>query len=170
MRSLLLIRRRVIAGIAAALVAAPVWALDTPSGKVLLTISGELQQRNSAEGAAFDQAMLEKLPRHSFSTKTPWYPAPRKFTGVLLRDLLAAVGAHGKTVKAIALNDYRVDIPIEEAQRHDLMLAYLLDDKPMPVREKGPLMLMYPFDSQPELRSALNYSRAVWQLKALELK
>ena len=170
MRSFLSIRRRLVAGALAAFVTAPAWALDTPSGKVLLTISGELQQRNSAEGAAFDQAMLEKLPQHSFSTTTPWYPAARKFTGVLLRDLLAAVGARGKTIKAIALNDYRVDIPVDEAQRHSLMLAYLLDDKPMPVREKGPLMLMYPFDSQPELRSALNYSRAVWQLKALELK
>jgi hypothetical protein len=170
MRSFFPIRRRLIAGFVTALVAAPVWALDNPSGKVLLTISGELQQRNSAEGAAFDQAMLEKLPRHSFSTKTPWYPEPHKFTGVLLRDLLAAVGAHGKTIKAIALNDYRVDIPVDEAKRHDLMLAYLLDDKPVPIREKGPLMLMYPFDSQPELRSALNYSRAVWQLKALDLK
>jgi hypothetical protein len=50
------------------------------------------------------------------------------------------------------------------------MVVYRLDDKPMPVREKGPLMLMYPFDSEPELRSALNYSRAVWQLKGLDLK
>src|SRR5258706_3970439 len=170
MRSFCPSGRRLIAGLVAALVTAPSWALDTPSGKVLLTISGELQQRNGAEGAAFDRAMLEKLPQRSFSTKTPWYTEPHKFTGVVLRDVLAAVGARGKLVKAIALNDYRVDIPIEEAQRHDLMLACLLDDKPVPVREKGPLMLMYPFDSQPELRSALNYSRAVWQLKALELK
>jgi len=170
MRSSSPIRRRLIAGFIAALMAAPVWALDAPAGKVLLTVSGELQQRNTADGAAFDQAMLEKLPQRSFSTKTPWYPEPRKFTGVLLRDLLAAVGGRGKTIKAIAINDYRVDIPVEQAQRHELMVAYLLDDKPMPVREKGPLMLMYPFDSQPELRSALNYSRAVWQLKALELR
>jgi hypothetical protein len=115
-------------------------------------------------------AMLEKLPQRSFSTKTPWYPEARKFTGVLLRDLLAAVGARGKTVKAVALNDYRVDIPVDEAQRHDLMVAYLLDDKTMPVREKGPLVLIYPFDTQPQLRTAINYSRAAWQLRQLELR
>jgi hypothetical protein len=164
------VRRRLLAGLIAALVAVPVWALDPPAGKVLLSVSGELQQRNTPDGAAFDQTMLEKLPQHSFTTRTPWYPEPHKFTGVLLRDVLAAVGARGRTIKAIALNDYRVDIPFEEAQRHELLVAYLLDDKPVPVRDKGPLMLMYPFDSQPELRSAINYSRAAWQLRTLELR
>jgi hypothetical protein len=50
------------------------------------------------------------------------------------------------------------------------LVAYLLDDKPMLVRDKGPLVLIYPFDLRPDLRSAINYSRAVWQLKALELR
>ena len=34
-------------------------------------------------------------------------------------------------------------------------LARLLDDKPMPVRDKGPLFIIYPFDSKPELRNAV---------------
>jgi hypothetical protein len=164
-----LTRRLTVLALLAGVLAGPAAALDAPTGKVLLTISGDLQQRNSNEGASFDLAMLEKLPQRSFSTTTPWYPQARKFTGVLLRDLLAAVGARGTTIKAIALNDYKVDIPFEET-RHDLLVAYLLDDKSMPVREKGPLVLIYPFDGQPELRSAINYSRAAWQLKAIELR
>jgi hypothetical protein len=156
---------------AAALAAPPAaHALDVPAGRVMLTVTGEIEHRNTPDGAQFDMAMLEKLPQHSFSTRTPWYPEPRKFTGVLLRDLLAAVGARGRTIRAIALNDYRVDIPAEEAARHDLMLAFLLDDKPMAVRDKGPLVVIYPFDGHPELRSAINYSRAAWQLKQLELR
>lgn len=144
-------------------------ALDTPAGKVVLTISGDIQNRNTAEGASFDMAMLEKLPRHSFSTKTPWYPEPHKFTGVPLRELLNAVGAKGKTLKAIALNDYRVEFPVDDALRGELLVAYALDDKPMLVRDKGPLVLMFPFDARADLRTAVNYSRAAWQLKALEL-
>ena len=163
-------RRHAIVLLLASLLGSTAFALETPTGKVVLTVSGDVQVRNAAEGAAFDMAMLEKLPQRSFSTKTPWYPEARKFTGVLLRDLLAAVGARGTTVKALALNDYSVDIPVEQAQRHDLLVAYLLDDKTMPVREKGPLVLIYPFDSKPELRSAINYSRAAWQLKQLDLR
>ncbi|HJV62574.1 MAG TPA: molybdopterin-dependent oxidoreductase [Albitalea sp.] len=162
-------RRRALLAAAAAW-CLPALALDAPSGKVVLSVSGEIAQRNSPDGAAFDMAMLQKLPQRSFSTKTPWFPTPRKFTGVALRDLLAAVGAKGKTARAVALNDYRVDIPVDEAVAQDMLVAYLLDDQPMLVRDKGPLVVIYPFDSRPELRSAINYSRAIWQLKALELR
>lgn len=153
-----------------ALSAWPAQALDAPAGKVILTVSGSLTKPNDGGTAAFDLALLQALPQHSFSTKTPWYPQPRKFTGVLLRDLLTAVGSQGTTVKAGALNDYRVDIPAADLVKHGAMLAYLLDEKPMSVREKGPLVIIYPFDDQPELRSAVHYSRAVWQLRTLELK
>jgi hypothetical protein len=146
------------------------WALDAPAGKVVLTVAGELQNRNSPQGASFDMAMLQKLPQRSFMTKTPWYAQPRKFTGVALRDLLDAVGAAPKTMKAVALNDYRVDIPVDDALKGDLLVAWALDDQPMLVRDKGPIVLMFPFDSRPELRNAVNYSRAAWQLKTLELR
>jgi len=171
MESLTASRRRLLAAALFALsCAAHAQALSTPAGRVVLTITGDIQQRNTPEGAQFDVAMLEKLPMTSYATRTPWFPEPRKFTGVLMRDLLAAVGAKGRTAKAIALNDYRVDIPVEDAQRHDLLVAWLLDDKPMAVRDKGPLVVIYPFDGHPELKSAINYSRAAWQLKQLDVR
>ena len=154
-----------------ALAAAPARALDAPEGKVVLTVSGALANANDAGAASFDLALLQKLPQHSFATRTPWYSQPRKFSGVLIADLLAAVGAApGASIKAVALNDYRVDIPADDLTRQGALLAYLLDDKPMSVREKGPLVIVYPFDDRPELRTALHYSRAIWQLRSLELK
>lgn len=147
-----------------------VWALDAPTGKVVLTVSGTVQHRNAPEGASFDMPMLEKLPQHSFSTKTPWYPQAHKFTGVRLRDVLAAAGARGTVINAVALNDYRVEIPGEDAARTDVIVAYLLDDKPMTVRERGPLFVIYPFDDNPDLRNAVYFSRAIWQLRTLDVK
>ena len=69
----------------------------------------------------------------------------------------------------MALNDYLVEIPGEDVQRYDLVLARLLDDKPMPVRDKGPLFIVYPFSGHPELRNAVYYSRCAWQLKSIEV-
>ncbi|SHN35723.1 molybdopterin-dependent oxidoreductase [Rhizobacter sp. OV335] len=153
------------------LAAGAVRAADAaPEGKPLLTIAGSIQQRNGPDGLSFDLAALQKLPQQSFSTRTPWYAKPRKFTGVRLRDLLTAAGAQGQVVRAVALNDYKVDIPIEDAAASDVMVAWLLDDKPMPVRDKGPLVIIYPFDDQPELRTAVHYGRAVWQLRLLEIR
>ena len=145
-------------------------AADAPEGPVVLTISGRLRAAARPSAAQFDMAMLEKLPQTSFSTRTPWYARPRKFTGPLLRDVLAAAGASGATqLRAVALNDYFVDIPADDVQRYDVVLARLLDDKPMPVRDKGPLFIIYPFDSRAELRNALYFSRCAWQLKAIEV-
>ena len=160
-----------MAGLLALLAAPPARALDAPTDTVLLTVRGAVANSNDHGAASFDLALLRALPQHSFKTKTPWYAQPRKFSGVLLRDLLAAVGAAPDAgLNAVALNDYRVAIPGSDITQHDTMLAYLLDDQPMSVRQKGPLVIIYPFDERPELRTAVHYSRAIWQLRSLEVK
>ena len=130
-------------------------ALDRPDGPVLLTLSGKVSETNRGDTAVFDMAMLARLPQASFSVHSPWFKQARKFTGPLLRDVVAAAGGHGSQLRAVALNDYRVDLP--------------LDDKPMAVRDKGPLFIIYPFDQHAELRNPVYYSRCAWQLKAIEL-
>jgi hypothetical protein len=145
-------------------------ALDRRSGPVVLTVTGRVRNPNAGDRAEFDMAMLEKLPQHSFVTRTPWYESARKFTGPMLRDVLAACGAQGSNLRAVALNDYHVDLPFEDAQRHPVLLARLLDDKPMLVRDKGPLFIIYPFDSSPELRNTVYYSRSAWQLKTIDVQ
>ena len=144
-------------------------ALEAPGGPVVLTVRGRVAKPNQGADAVFDMAMLERLPQTSFVSRTPWYAQARKFSGPLLRDVLAAAGARGRTVRAFALNDYRVDIPYEDTQVHDMIVARLLDDRPMAVRDKGPLFILYPFDNKPELRSAVYYARSAWQLKTLEV-
>ncbi|MBT9493537.1 MAG: molybdopterin-dependent oxidoreductase [Paucibacter sp.] len=158
--------RRLFCAAAVQLAVGNAYALEAPSGAVVLTVNG-----GGVSGEAkFDIAMLAALPQQSFKTKTPWYPAARKFTGPLLRDVLAAAGARGQVIEAIAINDYKVSIPIEDALQRNLIVARLLDDKPMTLRDKGPLFIIYPFDADESLRNSLYYSRAAWQLKALRVK
>jgi len=145
-------------------------ALDKPAGRVVLTIQGDVQSPNQGDRATFDMAMLEKLPQRTFTVQTPWYPTPVTFTGPLLRDILAAAGAKGSKIVAEALNDYKTDIPLNDAMRFDVIVARLMNEKPMPVREKGPLFIVYPFDSSPELRAEIYYNRSAWQLKSLTVR
>lgn len=164
-----------IAGTAAAVASAALLptrarALDRPAGRVILTVTGVMGVHNDGESASFDIALFDRLPQHTFSTKTPWYPQSRKFTGVLVSELLKALDSQATSLRAVALNDYRVDIPATDLTRHGALIASLLDDKPIAVRDKGPLLIIYPFDDQPELRTAVFYSRAVWQLRSLELR
>lgn len=165
-------RRALLGSAAAWLLAAPpvALALDKPAGAVVLTVRGRLRSPNDGESAQFDMAMLEALPQRSFATRTPWYPQPRRFTGPLLRDVLAAAGAQGSTLRLVALNDYRVDMPFDDAQRYDVLLARLLDERPMAVRDKGPLFVIYPFDERAELRNSVYYSRSAWQLRTIDVR
>ena len=169
-RALFRIAGSLAGGASGGLVALPAAALDRPAGKVILTVSGALNTHNDANTAAFDLALFERLPQHSFSTRTPWYPQPRKFNGVRFGDLMKALDSQATSVRALALNDYRADIPTDDLVRHGAMIASRLDDRLIAVRDKGPLLIIYPFDARPELRSAIHYSRAVWQLKGLELR
>lgn len=139
------------------------------AGTVVLTVSGALRVGTQVH---FDMAALGALPQKEVVSTTPWYSSPRRFTGPLLRDLLAAAGApeQARRLRLTALNDYRVEIPVEDVRRYDVILARLLDGQPMAVRDKGPLFVIYPFDSHPELHSAVHYSRAIWQLRQLEVQ
>lgn len=142
-------------------------ALDKPTDKVVLTIAGQVSIANDGKTAVFSMQMLEKLPQRTVVTKSPWYPTGAEFTGPLLRDVLAAAGAKGDKLTAVALNDYKTEIPFEDAVKHDVILARLMNGKPMPVREKGPLFVVYPLDSKPELQSQTYYNRSAWQLARL---
>jgi hypothetical protein len=156
-----LVRRNLLLGAAMAPLAGLSVAQSAP---VVLTV-------RSAGGAdrKFDMVSLEHMPQRDIVTATPWYDKPHKFTGPLLRDVLAAAGAKGDKLKAIALNDYVVEIPAADALKYDVIVARLLDDKPMPRREKGPLFIIYPFDEQAELRKQLYFTRCAWQLKEIEV-
>jgi hypothetical protein len=150
-------------------VAGPAAALEPAKNKPVLTVSGKVADTNDAGKAVFDMAMLEALPQTSFTTATPWYNKPVKFTGPLLSDVLKAAGAKGTSLKAVAINDYKIQIPADDT-RHGVILARLVDDKPLSVRDRGPLFVVYPFDSAPELRNATYFGRSIWQLKSIEVE
>jgi len=156
--------------ISAALLAVSAHALEPAKGKVILTIQGKVGETNSPKVASFDMAMLKGLPQKTFTTHTPWDKTPTKFQGPLLRDVLAAAKANGTTIKAVALNDYKTNIPLDDAAKFDVIVAHSMNGQDIPVRTKGPLFIVYPFDSKPELAAQTYYERAAWQLQRMDIE
>jgi hypothetical protein len=144
--------------------------LARPAGKVVLTISGKIENRNSEGGAVFDLAMLDALPSRKSVVNTPWYTNRTAFEGPLGSALLDAVGAKGDKLRVVALNDYAADIPVEDFRKWPVILATRLDGNPMSVREKGPLFVIYPFDADPSLFNEKYFNRSVWQVKSIEVQ
>lgn len=132
--------RRAFVFVLAAVGVAPILAnspLPEPSGRVILTVSGAVSNRNGDGAARFGRAMLEDLGLARVSTTTSWTDGAQAFEGVLARDLLRAVGANGTTVSAAALNDYSIEIPISDIETYPVVFALRMNGVEMTARVKG---------------------------------
>lgn len=145
------------------------YALDPATGEIILTLQGKITVTNSDNRAELDRETLQKLPQHSITTETPWTEGKKTFSGPMLRDVLALVGAAGSTLTMIAINDYSVQVPVEDSVRYDTILALRLDGEILTVRSKGPLWLIYPWSTNDKLRTETYYSRSIWQLKSIDI-
>lgn len=126
--------------------------------QTLLTVTGP-------DGArSYDLAALEALETVQFATATIWTEGTPEFTGVPLMTLLEDAGIAEGTVMATAINDYAVQIPVDEITAEYPVVAYRVDGQTMSVRDKGPLWVVYPYDANPDLQSEIAYSRSIWQL------
>jgi len=144
--------------------------LEKPQGRVILTVSGAIENTNNGDVAEFDLDMLHAMGVQPLSTTTSWTDGTMEFSGVLLRDVMAAVGAKGKTVEAVALNDYAFEIAIEDFSQYPVILATRLNGKILKVRDKGPLWIVYPLDDFTEAERVQIERRMVWQLRQLIVK
>lgn len=148
--------------------AAAAQSLPEPQGPVILEVTGQVAA--SHDGAArFDLAMIEGLEQHVVDVETPWHEGPQQFTGPRIVDLMAAVGAQGAELRFVAINDYAANMPWEDIETYDVILATRQNGGTMSVRDKGPLFVIYPFNDVPDLRNEVFYGRSVWQVKEIQV-
>ncbi|MBO9135220.1 MULTISPECIES: oxidoreductase [Rhizobium] len=145
-------------------------SLPEAKNETILTISGNIENTNAGLDAQFDRDMLETLGLETVETSTPWYDGKVRFEGVSLQKLMTLVGAKGSTVTAIALNDYSCVIPLEDFKKYHVILALKRDGKYMAIRDKGPLFIVYPYDSDSQLQNQLYYTRSAWQVAKLRVE
>ncbi|WP_109483729.1 molybdopterin-dependent oxidoreductase [Paraburkholderia sp. C35] len=137
-----------------------------------LDVKGKIAKTNDADHSEFhfSEAQLLALPVHSISTSTTW-TAKSTFTGPLLADILKTVGAYGEEIEIHTLDDYTYTVPVSDASRYGVVVAYSMNGKRLQVSDFGPLFLIYPRDQYPgELAGASADAKFVWQIKALIVK
>jgi len=161
--------------------------LPQPSGQVVLTIGGKIGKTNRApsdgfddaylnnqelgfdKAAAFDLAMLEALGTQTIKLGFESWPKEYRFEGPWLRDLLAAVGAEGKTVRAFALDGYAVEIPVKELESRAWMVALKRDGQYLGLGSRGPLWLLYRLPDG-QTPTADDEARWVWATYYIEVE
>lgn len=139
------------AGVVAADQGDTVLTVATPTAKTELTL----------------EALME-MPQTTFTTTTIWTEGEVTFSGVSLHDLFVAYGISEGDISAIAINDYKVTIPVSDADEDGPIVAYTMNGEQMHRRDKGPLWVVYPYDSKPSYQTETIYSRSIWQLNRLD--
>jgi DMSO/TMAO reductase YedYZ molybdopterin-dependent catalytic subunit len=94
---------------------------------------------------------LEKLPRHSYVTLLQCgAPTPRgivKWTGVRFSDFAQAMGVQSFAYygRLVGSDAYFIDEDMKTLMHPQVILAWLLNDEPIPPQHGAPLRLIVPF-------------------------
>lgn len=144
--------------------------LETPKSNVILTVSGSIDKFNTVDKAEFDLAMLLQLKQSIIETKTPWTKGIIRFQGPKLSEVIALLGAKGTEIESIALNGYKIVIPIEDANKYSPILALKINGELMSIRDRGPSWIIYPWSDNKELQNKKYYTRSIWHLDRLIIK
>mgnify|MGYP000680699813 CR=1 FL=1 len=145
-------------------------AMADSSAPAVLNVGGALTGANAGQTVAYDLDMLRAMPVVEIKTETIWTEGENTFTGVSMHSLMDELGVTAGTLEMIALNDYAVEMPLTDAVPGGAVLVYEMNGEEMSVRDKGPLWVLYPFDSNPEFQAEEYYSRSIWQLDRINVK
>jgi len=144
-------------------------AMQQPSGEVILQVTGPLQLTNDSDGAIFDRAMLRAISEDRLETTTRWTSGMQVFEGIWLNRLMAYLGTEGRDIDVTAFNDYTARIPGEDIVPGGAFLAHSMNGKPMSPRDKGPLWVVYPYDTDSHWRTEIINHRSVWQVHKIRI-
>jgi len=144
--------------------------LASPDGQVILTVTGDIESANAGDAAVFDLAMLAQIGTQTFETETIWTEGVQRFEGVPLSALMETLGVESGTLVATAVNDYSVELPAIDENGDGPLVAFRQNGAEMSVRDKGPLWIVYPYDSDPAYKSEVIYARSIWQLDRIDVQ
>ena len=146
-------------------------ALCPPSGSLYAL---RLINDNTPQQATCDASGLKALPQRELVTSLPaslGQAGAHHWQGVSLRWLAERMGGTpGSTLRLVALNDYAISVPWSDLVRYDPIVAYQRNGVALSVREKGPMMLIYPFDAHPTLDTQQYLNRSIWHIQAITFK
>jgi hypothetical protein len=145
--------------------------IPQPEEEVLLTVSGKIGATNGDGIIAMDRAAIEAVGLVEYHVQDPFEDREIVYRGVLMRDLLKLwqVADEAKTIRLVALNDYQIDIPIEDFYQYPVLYAMQADGVYMAPDYQGPAMLVYPVDNY-EFDLIAIKRRWIWQIKQITVE
>ncbi|MEN9562086.1 MAG: hypothetical protein RIR73_330 [Chloroflexota bacterium] len=147
-------------------------SVPSPTGEIILTVDGNINQKNSDNGLQFDISTLESLGLVKYDVDDPFGKKNIVYTGVLISQILNVAGASesADTLMLTALDDYSVDMKVADTVKWPFMIAIQADGEYMPIDKNGPLLSVIPFNDFTELDHLTYDSAWVWSLYKITVK
>jgi hypothetical protein len=156
-----------------------------PSNDPILEIDGKIRSRNNdgivtngtssrneSAQLVLDLETLEELPLVRYSVEDPWLKREVTYTGVLVSDLVKLVQpARGATsLHLVALDDYEVDIALEDVDRWPILLATQLDGRHMAVSNGGPTRIAFPYGLVSGIDELTYKDLWIWNIETITVR
>jgi len=146
-------------------------AAAKPTGKVVLTVTGGIAETNSDKGLELDMAMLEGIGTKLYDGTDPWL-GKKKYTGVAVADILKFAGASKNVAEVIVIakDGKKVTLKPEDVDKYPIMLATQDGGKAIGSGLGGPVKLVFPYTTYPELEKMYTKDEWNWYVVTLEVK
>ncbi|NQW23031.1 MAG: molybdopterin-dependent oxidoreductase [SAR202 cluster bacterium] len=147
-------------------------AIPAPTGDVIITMLGDLNVTNSGDTLELDMPTLEGFGLVKYTVNDPWLNAENTYTGVLISDLRKALGASSSATSLLftALDDYQVDISLEDVEKWPILLATRNNGEYMDIENSGPTRVIFPYDAFPEIDRVSYKDLWIWNIKSVEVR
>lgn len=154
--------------LAVLLLTLPMSLAARPSGPVILRVLIERDQNHHEEVMTYDRAALSQIAWRHITTASPFLKGDHQFSGVPLASLLQSLDITSGTIRAQALDGYSITIPVADAFDHEVLLALDHNGRPMRIRDRGPIWVIYPMTPSEALAGDAG-GRMIWQLQSLDI-
>lgn len=115
----------------------------------------------------FTMKDLMALPAVSFETATLGIADAQQFKGVPVTELMEHVGVTEGTLEVSAIDDYAIELELSTAGKGRATIAYEQNGAPISRRNKGPLRIVYPYDTFSPLERDLFFTYSIWQVERI---
>ncbi|MFN8489561.1 MAG: hypothetical protein U0350_18400 [Caldilineaceae bacterium] len=146
-------------------------AIPAPKEPIILTVTGKIGAKNQGDQIVMDRPTLEAVGTAEYAISDPFENRQIVYRGILMRDLLKLwqVDKNAQTLHLVAINDYTIDVPVQEMQEYPVLFALQADGQYMQPNYHGPAMLIYPLDSY-KLDPVATMKKLIWQIKTIDVQ
>lgn len=143
-------------------------AIAAPTGAVVLTVTGDIAVHNTGRALDLDLAAIERLGVRSVTVYEPFEKRDIEFEVVDLATVLEAAGVAGRaeSIHLTALDDYQMDLSIEDIHDGGVYLATRVGGETIGLDEGGPIRIVF----EDGINAGENPDQWIWSLREVEVR